>query len=260
MHDLLQRPAFRVHATHGDDTLTLPGLMASLIRNDIISMDFVRAHQRHPVHAFLVQLGAIAMYKADLSEPPDDAETWDLMLKALTPEYPDGEPWHLVVRDITKPAFLQPPSNVPGQLRRYRRRSHTPDNLDVLVSSTNHDMKQNIARRAQPDDWIAALITLQTSGGFQWKQVIPGIPHVQRIRKPFCLEPCPGDRHARTTRISRHDGSDSGQASHTRQLSRCLTMAQRSFGQRPGTAIRMRCYRCRSWTPGISRYAVASGW
>lgn len=166
MHNILQHRVFRVHTKDGDDILTLPGLLASLIRNDIISLDFVRAHQRHPVHAFLVQLGAIAMYKAGLSELPDNAETWTHMLEALTPKYPKDEPWQLVVGDITKPAFLQPPSTTADQLRRYRQRSHTPDNLDVLVTATNHDQKQNIALRARPDDWIASLITLQTSAGF----------------------------------------------------------------------------------------------
>ena len=42
----------------------------------------------------------------------------------------------------------------------------TPDSIDILVSSKNHDIKQNIARTAEIDDWIFALVTVQTTSGF----------------------------------------------------------------------------------------------
>ena len=52
----------------------------------------------------------MAMHRAGLAEPPRDAEEWLRIIRALTADYPDGEPWHLVVEDITKPAFMQPPA------------------------------------------------------------------------------------------------------------------------------------------------------
>ena len=37
----------------------------------------------------------------------------------------------------------------------------------MLVTAANHDVKQSIARHAQADDWLAALVTVQTTGRYQ---------------------------------------------------------------------------------------------
>lgn len=42
----------------------------------------------------------------------------------------------------------------------------TPDALDMLITSRNHDVKREIARQAAPQDWIFALVSLQTMEGF----------------------------------------------------------------------------------------------
>ena len=42
----------------------------------------------------------------------------------------------------------------------------TPDELDILVTSKNHDLKSSVASRAAPGDWLFALVTLQTMEGF----------------------------------------------------------------------------------------------
>ena len=42
----------------------------------------------------------------------------------------------------------------------------TPDELDLLVTAKNHDLKSIVAGQANADDWIFALITLQTMEGF----------------------------------------------------------------------------------------------
>ena len=103
---------------------------------------------------------------AGLSEPPDDTEEWRRIVRGLTPDFPDDEPWHLVVEDITKPAFMQPPAQSDDRLRDYKTSVPTPDGLDILVLSKNHDIKSAVASRAEADDWIFALITLQTMEGF----------------------------------------------------------------------------------------------
>ena len=145
---------------------SLPELYAALMNDEVASFPALRPHQRHAWHAFLVQLGAIAMHKADVDTPPADVDEWRRIMRALTPEFPADEPWNLVVDDITRPAFLQPPASSEGMIADYKSAVATPDELDMLVTSKNHDLKASVASSGSIDDWIFALISLQTSEGF----------------------------------------------------------------------------------------------
>lgn len=145
---------------------SLPEICAALMRDEIDAFPALRPHQRHAWHAFLVQLGVMAMHRAGLSDPPEEAEAWRCLLRGLTPDFPDDEPWHLVVDDITKPAFMQPPTSSEDKRKDYKNRVETPDELDMLVTGKNHDLKINVAVNADLDDWLFALLTLQTMEGF----------------------------------------------------------------------------------------------
>jgi CRISPR system Cascade subunit CasA len=109
---------------------------------------------------FRVQLAALALDRAGVSEPPREEATWRDLLLALT----DGEAqsWALVGSDRTRPAFLQPPD--PGGLT--WEPVLTPDALDLLITSRNHDLKAAVASQAAPEDWVYALVSLQTSEGY----------------------------------------------------------------------------------------------
>jgi CRISPR system Cascade subunit CasA len=111
---------------------------------------------------FLVQLATLVLSGADATELPEDEESWRAALRGLTAGFPDDAPWHLVVEDRDKPAFLQPPD--PGGLNWHE--VVTPDALDMLITSRNHDLKREIAHDAAPQDWIFALVSLQTMEGF----------------------------------------------------------------------------------------------
>ena len=145
---------------------SLPETFTLLMRNRVDSFPALRPHQRHPWHAFLVQLGAIATHKAGLTEPPEDSEEWLRLIRGLTPDYPDDEPWSLVVDDIARPAFMQPPASSADRLSDYESTVETPDGLDMLITSKNHDLKSSVASSSETDEWIFALISLQTSEGF----------------------------------------------------------------------------------------------
>ncbi len=106
------------------------------------------------------------MQRAGLSKPPEDADEWRRIIRGLTPDFPDDEPWQLVVDDITKPAFMQPPARSKEREADYKNAVATPDELDMLVTSKNHDLKSGVATQSAVDDWIFALITLQTMEGF----------------------------------------------------------------------------------------------
>ena len=167
LFNLLTESVIRVDAPGGPRvTASLPETYVALASDSVGSFPALRPHQRHAWHAFLVQVGALAMHRAGLSEPPREATRWAELLRGLTPDYPADEPWHLVVADITHPAFLQPPAGSRERGADYTHELGTPDELDMLVTSKNHDLKASVARSAAVDDWIFALVTLQTMEGF----------------------------------------------------------------------------------------------
>src|SRR5215210_800810 len=107
--NLLNKRLVRVARTSGPpDAFTLPGTFAALMRNEVASFPALRPHQRHAWHAFLVQVGALALLAAGLTEPPEDEEAWAVLLRGLTPDHPDDAPWCLIAAS-DRPALLQPP-------------------------------------------------------------------------------------------------------------------------------------------------------
>lgn len=166
MFNLLTEQTIRVEVGGATKSISLPEVYAALMLDQIDAFPALRPHQRHAWHAFLVQLGAMAMHRAGVSEPFADAEIWRHTMRDLTPEYPDDEPWHLVVEDITTPAFMQPPASSREREKDFKTRVETPDQLDMLVTAKNHDIKSSVSTRGSTDDWLFALITLQTMQGF----------------------------------------------------------------------------------------------
>ena len=166
MYNLLEHALIRTTLNGGNSqVLTLPEVYTWLTADEIMTFPALRPHQRHAWHAFLVQLGTMAILHAKERTLPQDPRKWRELIRGLTPKFPDDEPWQLVVDDITKPAFLQPPASSKEFEADFKFLSEAPDELDILESSKNHDLKASIARRSDCDDWIAALITVQTQGG-----------------------------------------------------------------------------------------------
>ena len=168
MFNILMEPQIRMDTTSGACVGSLPEVYTALMADEVDAFPGLRPHQRHAWHAFMVQLGAMAMHRDGLSElelPTDTAE-WLRIIHGLTSHFPDDEPWQLVVDDVSKPAFMQPPVRSKEREKDYRNIVVTPDELDMLVTSKNHDVKSVVATRSSADDWIFALITLQTMEGF----------------------------------------------------------------------------------------------
>ena len=143
--------------------VSLPGLLACLVRDEIETFPALRPHQAPAWHMFLVQLAALGLHRVRMNHLPITEAEWVQVLRGLTPEFPEDEPWCLVVEDWGRPAFLQPP--VPTAIT-LKTEVSTPDGLDLLITSRNHDLKQEVARKAQIQDWVLALISLQTSEGY----------------------------------------------------------------------------------------------
>jgi len=162
LFNLLLDPVIRIVLKGGGEkSLALPELYVALVADAVEGFSELRPHQRHAWHALLCQLGALACIRAGLARPPVDADGWRAAMKNLTPDFPDDEPWRLV-SPLDKPAFLQP---VVGAVDGFKRLA-TPDELDILVTAKNHDVKGSRLANAHPDDWLFALVTLQTMEGF----------------------------------------------------------------------------------------------
>src|ERR1700719_778185 len=133
------------------------------MHDEIESFTALRPHQRHVWDAFLTQVGALALFGKGETEPAADEGHWRDILRGLTAPWPDDAPWCLVA-PLDRPALLQPP--VPeGSLNGFSLIA-TPDVLDMLVTSKNHDLKCSVARQNQAEDWFFALLSLQTQEGF----------------------------------------------------------------------------------------------
>lgn len=144
---------------------SLPQVYAALMADEVEAFPALRPHQRHAWHAFLVQLGAMAVHRAALDTLPEKSEEWARIIRNLTSDWPDDEPWQLVVEDITKPAFMQPPARSKDREQDYKNTVATADELDIISTSKNHDIKKGVLHYADANNWLFALINLQTMAG-----------------------------------------------------------------------------------------------
>lgn len=145
--------------------VSLPEIYPMLIGDKILGFEALQPHQHQPWFSFLVQLGAMTVARETNGTIPDQTDEWKKALLRLAGN--SEAAWHLVVKDVSKPAFLQSP--VPeGSLENagYKSDISTPDELDMLVTSKNHDLKGSRVRNPNPEHWLFALLTLQTMEGF----------------------------------------------------------------------------------------------
>jgi CRISPR system Cascade subunit CasA len=161
--NLLTEPLISVEQPGGGRLpRTLPQVLEALGQGSVSAFPALQVHQSHAWHAFLVQLAAIALHEGQREAGPQDAETWARLLRALTGGR--DEPWCLLVEDLAQPAFLQPP--VPERsLVGFKNAEQTPDAIDLLVTSKNHDVKAERIGPGEPEHWMFALVSLQTMQG-----------------------------------------------------------------------------------------------
>ncbi len=176
MHNLLSDPLIGVRTGGGESYLSLPELLAALSAGRVEGYTRLRAHQCDPWHVFLVQLAASIQARFPSKALPTEPTYWRDGLLDLA----DGAEtaWHLLVEDVTLPAFLQHPwtsweveatdfgAKMTKGMPVYRPKATTPDELDVLVTAKNHDVKASRIGSSEPDAWVYALLTLQTTSGF----------------------------------------------------------------------------------------------
>jgi CRISPR system Cascade subunit CasA len=160
---LLTAACFALKGHAGLQQHTLPGVLAALAIDDVRSFDALQAHQQHAWHAFTVQLATIVLHRHGERRPPTDEGRWRDLLEGLTEG--DHAPWSLVVPELSRPAFLQPP--IPeGSLAGWKRAGSSPDEIDLLVTAKCHDVKSRRIDASTPEHWVYALVSLQTMQGF----------------------------------------------------------------------------------------------
>ena len=167
--NVLEEPLIRVEMKDGVRAiLTLPEVCGALAADSVGTFPALRAHQAPAWHAFLVQLCAMGLEALGEATPPgDDPVAWSAVLRALTACWPGDEPWCLVALP-TVPALLQAPipeAEFPLYEKNFKNLVLAPDALDMLATANNHDLKSARIRNANPDDWLFALVSLQTQEG-----------------------------------------------------------------------------------------------
>ena len=187
MTNLLTDRLIRVDGSDGTrGVLSLPAVLEAMALDGVTGFPALRPHQRHAWHAFLAQLGVLALVRAGKTDPLQDESGWRELLRLLTPGFPDDEPWCLVVEDSTRPAFMQCPA--PEGLSAYKKPRIAPDDLDLLATAKNHDVKSSMASQGEADDWLFALISLQTMSGY----LGAGNHRIARMNGGYSSRPCLG--------------------------------------------------------------------
>ena len=165
MHDLFEDPLIGIRTGTGERQVCLPELLAQLAAGKVDAYTALRAHQADPWHVFLVQIAASVLARRPAVSLPADPAFWREGLLELA----DGKAsaWQLVVDDVTQPAFLQHPLSGQAELdREFSPKAVAPDELDVLITAKDHDVKMARAAGESLQAWLYALLTYQTISGY----------------------------------------------------------------------------------------------
>jgi CRISPR system Cascade subunit CasA len=172
-YSLLDEPTFRIRTRMREsEKLSLPELLAAYSADRVDHLVSLRPYQQATFHSFMVSLAFMAMELAgevaDGPGPSADAAQWRMLLRGLTADYPGDEPWHLLVDDVTKPAFMQCPCDVTEEAQ-YTGLSRSPQELDVLVASKSHDVKPGKLGGfgfEHLELWVYALVSLHGDAAY----------------------------------------------------------------------------------------------
>ena len=183
--NLLTDPIFRVQTANAKACFNLPELLAALGRDEVITFPGLQRHQEDAFHIFLSYLAAAVLERQAEDEPGQEEGFWRNGIRRLTGRDDDAA-WTLVVDDVTKPAFMQSMLSRQLDAAHLKCNAVTPDELDILPTAKNHDIKT--ARAAEPaaDEWVYSLVSLQTMAGFFGR----GNYGIARMNGGFASRPC----------------------------------------------------------------------
>lgn len=184
--NLLFDDVFDVQLPSGERrSLSLPVLLQALGRAEVESFARVQRHQADALHMFLCYLAGAVLDHEGETDATQDQAFWLAGLRRLSGRG-DDDAWMLVVDDPTRPAFMQPPVVSAREFDTYKHKATTPDELDVLQTAKNHDLKGARLIGTNIEAWVLALISMQTMSGFLGQ----GNYGICRMNGGFASRPC----------------------------------------------------------------------
>jgi len=184
--NLLLDDVFGIRRSEGGrEFLSLPALLEALGRNEVESFTGTQRHQVDAFHIFLCYLAGAVLDREDEPNPVQGKAFWLRGLRQLAGR-DDDDAWTLIVDDPTRPAFMQPPVPSVDLFASYKPKAITPDELDVLQTAKNHDLKGARLSGATVEAWAIALISMQTMSGFLGQ----GNYGISRMNGGFGSRPC----------------------------------------------------------------------
>ena len=166
--NLLYDRIFRIVNSDGKQfELTLPGLLSALGKDEVYSMPGLQRHQEDAFYIFLCYLAGMILARSGIDNPVQDEAFWEKGLIKLAGNS-EEQAWKVVETDFSKTAFMQPPLPKEDH-KKLKPKANTPDELDLLQTAKDHDVKISRAKHYSLDEWIFALISLQTMSGYLGK-------------------------------------------------------------------------------------------
>jgi len=155
--NLLTEKMFSVRTCGVNRKETLAGVLFRLMNREDLEFLRVRPHQEEAWFAFLVQLGALC---EDLGiNPLASVKDFQEALFALADYF---EPSWCLLTSPAYPAFMQPLCEKGWGNDAWT----TPDDIDVLITSRAHDVKPRLMVHPELEDWVYALVSVQTTWGY----------------------------------------------------------------------------------------------
>jgi CRISPR system Cascade subunit CasA len=191
--NLLTEPILRARTDQGPQSLSLPALLSALGKDEVESLPGLQRHQEDSFHIFLCYLAAAVLDRQGVTDPHQSETFWRDGIRKLTGREDDAA-WTLVVEDVTQPAFMQPAMPAVSDASQLKPNAHTPDEMDILPTAKNHDIKTARALKPLTDKWCYALISLQTMAGYFGR----GNFGIARMNGGFASRPCVELQQGRT--------------------------------------------------------------
>ncbi|RME48231.1 MAG: hypothetical protein D6791_03855 [Chloroflexi bacterium] len=164
--NLLTDPLIPVTTAEGLGFVSLPELLAGLGDDTVYRIEGLQRHQEDAFHVFLCYLAGAILARDGNWNPVRDANFWRDGMRALAGETGD-DAWSLVVDDLTRPGFMQPPQEAPcAQFSSWSGMTCCPDALDSTELAKNHDVKASRASNAKPFEWLYALVSANFNAGY----------------------------------------------------------------------------------------------
>ncbi len=164
--NLLTDPLIPVVTALGREYRSLPALLAGLGDDSVRRIDGLQRHQEDAFYVFLCYLAGAVLAREGDWNPVRGEDFWRERLRALAGEAGD-DAWRLVVDDLTRPAFMQPPQpSVAQGEAKWSAFIEAADVIDGTELAKNHDVKRSRATHAKPYEWIYALVSGHFNAGY----------------------------------------------------------------------------------------------